>query len=71
MAKIEIRKNGLDKYQVWKDNLVLHPDNLSWEPSYLSNLEHMWFSSVKKAEKAMVNTLAKEDVEVYRVYETK
>lgn len=71
MAKIEIRKNGLDKYQVWKGNLVLHPDNLSWEGSYMSDLEHMWFSSIKSAERAMTNILAKEDVEVFRVYETK
>jgi hypothetical protein len=51
MKHIEIRENGLGKFQVWntKTGEVLHPSDRAWSPSYQSNHTHMFFNSRSEA----------------------
>lgn len=69
--KIEIRKNGLGEFQVWKGNEVLRPRALVWESDYQSKHNFMFFDSLDEAEKAMEQILLKENQEIVRTYNIK
>jgi len=71
MADIEIKKNGLDQYQVWRGREVLRPKNLTWEPEYQSDHDFMYYNSLKKAEKDIELVLKKEEEVVIKIYEIK
>lgn len=67
--KIEIKKNGLDKYQVWREHRILEPGKLDWFPRYMANSNFMYFDSLKQAEEEIKKVLLKEDIKTIKVYE--
>lgn len=70
-TKVEIIENALGKFQVWRGNEVLQPTDLRWEESYMADLESYWSNSLKAAEKALADVMAKNDKKLVKVYEIK
>jgi hypothetical protein len=57
---MEIREFKNGTFQVWRDNKVLRPEELTWENDYQSEHNFMRFSTMKSATKAVEDVLAKE-----------
>ena len=60
MPKIEIKLNGLGKYQIWKDDKVLYPRKLEWKNHYQSKHDFMFYDTLDQAESAVKQVITKD-----------
>ena len=68
---IEIKEFKNGRFQVWRDNMVLRPEEFMWWNHYQASHEFMYFDNFDDTESAVEYIMNKENLVRTIVYEIK